>query len=85
MLREEAHPEGVPGQHVEYIFEKEVLQYCHENKDLAQDVIPALIRDQKPVFGHLTSNRHYDIGTFKILEEVRVLIEEGKQLFGSSS
>jgi len=35
----------------------------------------------KPVFAYLTSKRHYDIGTFKNLEEVRTLIEKSKTPF----
>ena len=64
-----------------YVLEKEALSYCKVNMDIAQDVIPMLIRDKRPVFGYLTPQRHYDIGTFKILEEVRTLVERNKQLF----
>lgn len=63
------------------ILEKEVLSYCKPNADLAQHVIPMLMRDGKPVFSYLTEKRHYDIGTFKTLEEVRARVEFGKNLF----
>lgn len=63
------------------ILEKSVLPYCKPDTDLAQDVIPQLVRDKKPVFAYLTERRHYDIGTFKNLEEVRKLVETNKIMF----
>jgi len=57
------------------LFEREVLSYCGMNMDIAQHVIPRLMEEQKPVFAFLTRERHYDIGTFKTLEEVRVLAD----------
>lgn len=62
------------------IFEREVLDYCRLNTDIAQHVIPKLLQERKPVFAYLTRSRHYDIGTFKSLEEVRELAEQ-KTLF----
>jgi NDP-sugar pyrophosphorylase family protein len=66
------------------IFQKEVLPYCEPNTDLAHDMIPKLIHDDKPVFGYLTNKRHYDIGTFKNLEEVRALFEQGHGFLDAS-
>lgn len=63
------------------ICEKELLTYCKPNTDISQDVIPQLLMTGKPVFAYLTSKRHYDIGTFKNLEEVRTLIEKSKTPF----
>jgi mannose-1-phosphate guanylyltransferase/phosphomannomutase len=63
------------------ILEKEVLSYCERNTDLAQHAIPRLIQDGRPVFAYLTEKRHYDIGTFKNLEEVRTLFEERRDFF----
>jgi mannose-1-phosphate guanylyltransferase/phosphomannomutase len=63
------------------ILEKEVLSYCEPNTDLAQHAIPRLIQDGRPVFAYLTEKRHYDIGTFKNLEEIRTLFEEGRDFF----
>jgi len=57
------------------IFEPEVLSYCKPNADIAQHVIPSLLRDGKGVYAYMTDKRHYDIGTFKSLEEVRQLAE----------
>jgi NDP-sugar pyrophosphorylase family protein len=57
------------------IFEQEVLEYCKPRMDIAQQVIPSLLKDGKAVYAYLTDKRHYDIGTFKSLEEVRHLIE----------
>ncbi len=63
------------------IFEKDVLTYCKPNRDIATDVIPELLRDGKRVYAYLTDKRHYDIGTFKTLEEVRKRADQGKNLF----
>ena len=61
-----------------HILEKEALSYCKPKTDLAHDVIPTLLREGKSVYAYLTEKRHYDIGTFKTLEEVRELFEKGK-------
>jgi mannose-1-phosphate guanylyltransferase len=63
------------------VFAKEALTYCKPNRDIATDVIPSLLRDGKRVYAYLTNKRHYDIGTFKSLEEVRKLVDQGKNLF----
>ena len=64
-----------------YVLDKEALTYCKPNTDFAQKVIPSLLGDRKSVFAYLTNKRHYDIGTFKNLEEVRELLERNKSLF----
>ncbi len=64
-----------------FICEKEALSYCKPNTDISHEVVPQLIRDGKPVFAYLTDKRHYDIGTFKNLEEVRTLVEQSKAPF----
>jgi NDP-sugar pyrophosphorylase family protein len=56
------------------IFQKEALAYCKPNADIAHDVIPELLRDQKSVYAYLTPRRHYDIGTFKSLEDVNKIL-----------
>jgi NDP-sugar pyrophosphorylase family protein len=66
-----------------HVLEDEALPYCKPKTDLANDVIPKLITDGKDVFAYLTEKRHYDIGTFKTLEEVRELLEEKKALFSN--
>jgi len=63
------------------ILEREVLSSCKPNTDLAQHVIPKLIQIGRPVYAYLTEKRHYDIGTFKNLEEVRTLLEQKGSLF----
>lgn len=68
-----------------HVLEKEVLSYCKPKTDLAHDVVPQLMRDGKSVYAYLTEKRHYDIGTFKTIEEVRELVEQKKNLFQSSS
>jgi len=62
------------------IFENEVLAYCKPNTDIAQHVIPNLLKDGKGVYAYMTDKRHYDIGTFKSLEEVRQLAESNNLL-----
>jgi NDP-sugar pyrophosphorylase family protein len=60
------------------VCEKEILSYCKPNTDISNHVIPELLHKQKAVFAYLTPKRHYDIGTFKSLEEVRALVERSK-------
>ncbi len=60
------------------VCEKEILPYCKSSADISQQVVPELLRDRKAVFAYLTQKRHYDIGTFKTLEEVRQLIDKSK-------
>lgn len=64
------------------VLEKEVIRYCKPNTDISHGVIPQLLKDGEPVFAYLTEKRHYDIGTFKALEEVRSLVESSKTPFG---
>lgn len=62
------------------IFEPEVLAYCKPNTDIAHHVIPSLLKDGKGVYAYMTEKRHYDIGTFKSLEEIRQLAESNNLL-----
>jgi len=59
-----------------YIAEPTILPYCKPQTDLSNDVIPQLLQDGLPVYGYLTERRHYDIGTFRVLEEVRNLFKQ---------
>ena len=63
------------------IMEREALSYCKPNTDIAHDVIPRLLSEGKPVYAYLTAKRHYDIGTFKNLEEARQLVETNNLRF----
>ncbi len=63
------------------VCEKEILPYCKPNVDISQHVLPELLREGKAVYAYLTQKRHYDIGTFKTLEEVRELVERSKAPF----
>ena len=65
------------------VCEKEMLAYCKPNTDISQQVVPQLLREGKPVYAFLTEKRHYDIGTFKSLEEVRELVQRSKAPFQS--
>jgi mannose-1-phosphate guanylyltransferase/phosphomannomutase len=68
-----------------HVAEKEVLSYCAPHTDIAQNVIPQLLQEGKPVYAYLTNERHYDIGTFKSLEEVRELLEKKKKAIRSDA
>ena len=57
------------------ILEPDALVYCKPNTDIAQHVIPSLLKDGKSVYAYMSEKRHYDIGTFKSLEEVRQLVD----------
>jgi mannose-1-phosphate guanylyltransferase/phosphomannomutase len=57
------------------ICETDVLPYCKPNSDISHDVVPRLLTEKRNVYAYLTPKRHYDIGTFKSLQEVRNLIE----------
>ena len=63
------------------ICESNVLQYCKPNTDISHEVVPQLLASGKHVFAFLTNKRHYDIGTFKNLEEARILVEHSKGSF----
>jgi len=63
------------------ILDGDVVSYCKPHTDLAHDVVPNLLKDGKPVYAYLTDKRHYDIGTFKSLEEVRRHVERNKSPF----
>lgn len=63
------------------VCEKEILSYCKPNKDISQHVLPELLREGRAVYAYLTQKRHYDIGTFKTLEEVRELVERSRAPF----
>jgi NDP-sugar pyrophosphorylase family protein len=67
------------------VCQKEILRYCKPGTDISQHVLPQLLRDGKPVFAYLTRKRHYDIGTFKSLEEVRTLADDKMGPFAVSS
>jgi NDP-sugar pyrophosphorylase family protein len=56
-----------------FVAEPSILPYCLPGTDLSSDVIPRLLQDNIPVYGFTIETRHYDIGTFKALEEVRKL------------
>lgn len=60
-----------------FVAEPTVLRYCLPGTDLSGDVIPRLLQDNLPVYGFTIESRHYDIGTFKALEEVAKLMKQG--------
>ena len=63
------------------ILDRDSISYCKPNTDIAKDVIPAMLRDGKAVYAYITNKRHYDIGTFRSLEEIRGLVDQGRTLF----
>ena len=61
-----------------FIAEPTILSYCLLGTDLSADVIPRLLQDNLPVYGFTIEKRHYDIGTFKVLEEVRNILRHNQ-------
>jgi NDP-sugar pyrophosphorylase family protein len=61
-----------------FVAEPTILPYCLPGTDLAADVIPRLLQDNLPVYGFTIEKRHYDIGTFNVLEEVRSILRHDK-------
>lgn len=59
-----------------YVLEAGILRYCRPETQLTDDVIPSLIEQGERVYGYVTDRRHYDIGTFKNLEEARRVISK---------
>lgn len=59
-----------------HIFEPLVLKYCKSRGDIARDVIPRLIRDRLRIFGYCTQKRHHDLGSFKHLNEIKMMFEK---------
>ncbi len=59
-----------------HIFEPIVLDYCISSQDIAREVIPQLIKKHLRVFGYSTNKRHHDLGSFKHLNEIKMMIEE---------
>lgn len=54
--------------------EPEVLKYATSGSDIAANVIPALVAKGERVYGYLTPETHYDIGSFKQLDEVKKVL-----------
>ncbi len=61
------------------LLEKDALDYCKPHTDIAQNMIPELLRDHEPVYAYLTPKRHYDIGTFKSLEDISKILGQQKR------
>jgi len=59
-----------------FILKPAAIEYCEPNTDLSSDVIPKLMKKRFPVYGYITDHRHYDIGSFKRLEEIRGILKE---------
>jgi mannose-1-phosphate guanylyltransferase/phosphomannomutase len=59
-----------------FVAEPTILRYCLPGTDLSGDVIPRLLEDNLPVYGFTIESRHYDIGTFKALEDAARFIKE---------
>jgi len=66
---------------IDIVEKDEIIPYCKPKMDFAKHVVPNLLATRKAVFAYLTEKRHYDIGTFKSLEEARELLERNKTLF----
>lgn len=51
-----------------------VLKYCTSGSDIAANVIPALVAKGERVYGYITPERHFDIGSFKQLDEAKKFV-----------
>ena len=58
-----------------YVCEPGFLPYLSSGSDLAADVLPLLIAKGEKVYGFLTKERHYDIGSFKQLDEAKEVLK----------
>jgi len=61
-----------------YVCEPGFLPYLSAGSDLAADVLPQLIAKKEKVYGFLTKERHYDIGSFKQLDEAKDVLKPEK-------
>jgi len=61
-----------------YVCEPGFLPYLSAGNDLAADVLPQLIARREKVYGFLTKERHYDIGSFKQLDEAKDVLKPEK-------
>src|SRR5260370_4652164 len=61
-----------------YVCEPGFLPYLSAGNDLAADVLPQLIAKKEKVYGFLTKERHYDIGSFKQLDEPKDVLKPEK-------
>ena len=51
------------------------MTYLSAGTDLAADVLPQVIAKGEKVYGFLTKERHYDIGSFKQLDEAKDVLK----------
>jgi mannose-1-phosphate guanylyltransferase / phosphomannomutase len=61
-----------------YVCEPEFLQYLSLGKDLAADILPQLLAKGAKFYGFLTQEPHYDIGSFKQLDEAKNILKPQK-------
>ncbi len=56
------------------LLEPSSLKYFTSGSDIAANVIPTLVAKGERVYGYLTPERHFDIGSFKQLDEAKKFI-----------
>ncbi len=61
-----------------YVCEPRFLTYLSAGTDLAADILPQVIAKGEKVYGFLTKERHYDIGSFKQLDEAKDVLKPEK-------
>jgi len=61
-----------------YVCEPRFLTYLSSGTDLAADILPQVIAKGEKVYGFLTKERHYDIGSFKQLDEAKEVLKPEK-------
>jgi len=67
-----------------YLCEPKILDYSSAGPDLANDVLPALVKKGERVYGFLTPEPHHDIGSFKQLNEAKDVVKRLDRPSGKS-
>ena len=58
-----------------YLCEPAFLKYLSLGKDLAADVLPKLLEKSESFYGYVTAEPHYDIGSFRQLDEAKNILK----------
>ncbi len=62
-----------------YVCEPAFVEYLSLGKDLAADVLPQLLAKGAKFYGFITPETHYDIGSFKQLDEAKNILKPKKR------
>ena len=58
-----------------YVCEPDFVRYLSAGTDIAADVLPRLVEKGERFYGFLTKEPHYDIGSFKQLDEAKNILK----------